>query len=46
MKMARAIVLTPEQWFLPSGTENTEGGLIINLNEMQKNTRSLSIQGN
>jgi hypothetical protein len=25
-----------EQWFLLSGTENTDGGLIINLNEMQK----------
>jgi hypothetical protein len=34
--MARAIVLTSEQWFLLSGTENTDGGLIINLNEMQK----------
>jgi hypothetical protein len=34
--MARAIVLTSEQWFLQSGTENTDGGLIINLNEMQK----------
>jgi hypothetical protein len=42
--MAKAIVLTSEQWFLLSGTENTDGGLIINLNEMQKNTRSLSIQ--
>jgi hypothetical protein len=43
---ARAIVLTSEQWFSLSGTENTDGGLIINLNEMQKNIRSLSIQGN
>jgi hypothetical protein len=34
--MARATVLTSEQWFLLSGTENTDGGLIINLNEMQK----------
>jgi hypothetical protein len=45
-EMARAIVLTSEQWFLlsQSGTEN--GRLIINLNEMQKKqqktTRSLS----
>jgi hypothetical protein len=37
-EMARAIVLTSEQWFLLSGTEKTDGGLIINLNEMQKNT--------
>jgi hypothetical protein len=29
-------VLTSEQWFLLSGTENTDGGLIINLNEMLK----------
>jgi hypothetical protein len=35
-EMARAIVLTSEQWFLLYGTENTDGGLIINLNEMQK----------
>jgi hypothetical protein len=35
-EMARAIVLTCEQWFLLSGTENTDGGLIINLNEMQR----------
>jgi hypothetical protein len=35
-EMARAIVLTSEQWFLLSGTENTDDGLIINLNEMQK----------
>jgi hypothetical protein len=35
-EMARAIVLTSKQWFLLSGTENTDGGLIINLNEMQK----------
>jgi hypothetical protein len=28
-EMARAIVLTSEQWFLQSGTENTDGGLII-----------------
>jgi hypothetical protein len=35
-EMASAIVLTSEQWFLLSGTENTDGGLIINLNEMQK----------
>jgi hypothetical protein len=34
--MTRAIVLTSEQWLLLSGTENTDGGLIINLNEMQK----------
>jgi hypothetical protein len=34
--MARAIVLTSEQWYLLSGTENTDGGLIIHLNEMQK----------
>jgi hypothetical protein len=34
--MARAIALTSEQWFLPSGTENTDGGLIINLNQIQK----------
>jgi hypothetical protein len=27
--MARAIVLTSEPWFLLSGTENTDGGLII-----------------
>jgi hypothetical protein len=33
---ARAIVLTSEQWFLLSGNENTDGGLIINPNEMQK----------
>jgi hypothetical protein len=32
--MARAIVLTSGQWFLLSGTENTDGGLIINLNEI------------
>jgi hypothetical protein len=30
-EMARAIVLTSEQWFLLSGTENTDGGLITNL---------------
>jgi hypothetical protein len=35
--MARAILLTSELWFLLSGTENTDGGLIIKLNEMQKN---------
>jgi hypothetical protein len=34
--MARVIVLTSEQWFLLSRTENTDGGLIINLNETQK----------
>jgi hypothetical protein len=28
-EMARAIVLTSEQWFLRSGTENTDGGLIV-----------------
>jgi hypothetical protein len=28
-----AIVLTSEKWFLLSGTENTDGGLIINLNK-------------
>jgi hypothetical protein len=28
-EMARSIVLTSEQWFLRSGTENTDGGLII-----------------
>jgi hypothetical protein len=28
-EMARAIVLTSEQWYLLSGTENTDGGLII-----------------
>jgi hypothetical protein len=33
-EMARVIVLTSEQWFLLSGTENTDGGLIKNLNEM------------
>jgi hypothetical protein len=44
--MARAIVLISEQWFFLSGTENTDGGLMINLNEMQKNTIYLSIQGN
>jgi hypothetical protein len=43
--MARAIVLTSEQWFSLSGTENTDGGLIINLNELQ-NKPGLSIQGN
>jgi hypothetical protein len=35
-EMASAIVLTFEQWFLLSAPENTDGGLIINLNEMQK----------
>jgi hypothetical protein len=34
-EMARVILLTSEQWFF-SGTENTDGGLIINLNEMQR----------
>jgi hypothetical protein len=34
--MAWSIVLTSEQWFLLSGTENADGWLIINLNEMQK----------
>jgi hypothetical protein len=36
--MTWAIVLTSEQWFLLSGTENTvtDGGMMINLNEMQK----------
>jgi hypothetical protein len=28
-EMARAIVLNSEQWFLQSGTEKTDGGLII-----------------
>jgi hypothetical protein len=28
-EMARVIVLTSEQWFLLSGTENTDGGLIL-----------------
>jgi hypothetical protein len=41
-EMARAIVLTSDQWFLLSGTENTDGGLIINRNEMQKNTKETS----
>jgi hypothetical protein len=45
-EMARAIVLTSEQWFLPSGTKNTDAGLIINLNEMQKTPGLLSIEGN
>jgi hypothetical protein len=35
-EMARAIVLTSEQWFLLSGTENNDGRLIINLKEMPK----------
>jgi hypothetical protein len=34
--MAKAIVLTSEQWFLLSGTENTDGGLIMNRNEMAR----------
>jgi hypothetical protein len=41
-EMARAIVLTCEQWLLLSGTENTDGGLIINLNEMQKHQVSIN----
>jgi hypothetical protein len=40
--MSRAIVLTSEQWFLLSGTENTDGGLILNLNEMQKNNKIIN----
>jgi hypothetical protein len=35
-EMVRAIVLSSEQCFLLSGTENIDGGLIINLNKMQK----------
>jgi hypothetical protein len=36
-EIARAIMLTSEQWFLLSGTETTDGGLIItSMNEIQK----------